>query len=287
MKLEMFNGVYFFYVIIAVLFFIGSIWFLHNKSDAFKRRYISGILFFALLLHFCKLLFPPYVDDPLAFRKITPENICALSTLVFPFIFFSKNKVLKDYMFYVGVLSGTLAVIYPLEAFGKAPFIFDTIRFYVAHIAITVAPFLMVSTKLHTLDYRRVYKVPLLFMVVLAIIMVNEVILMELGMVPLRNMDLFEGGYRNFSMIFGVNDSMRGLEGFLRFLTPNFMLTIPFGEFAGQDKYWPLLWIFFPVVIIVGGLSFLLSLFWEGKHLVQDLKRVKAFVMQKYHLEEK
>lgn len=284
-KLQLFNDVYFIYVAFFLVCLVGSVLLLRNKSDEFKKRFISSLLFFSLIVHFCKLLFPPYASDPNAIRKITPENICALSTLVFPFIFLSQNKVLKDYMFYIGVLSGTLAVLYPLEAFGKEAFIFDTIRFYVCHTIITVAPFLMVATGLHNLDYHRIYKVPICFLLVYVIILVNEIILIEIGQVPLRSSDLFATGdefYRNFSMVFGVSESFESMEKILTFFTPDFMKHIPFGEYAGEKKYWPILWAIGPAFVYIGGLSLILSICWEKDHMKSDFQNLKNYIKKYY-----
>lgn len=271
MELQLFNWVYFFYLGILFLALFVSLIILKNKSDEFKTRYISALLFFSLTIHFLKLLFPPYKDDPFAIRKITPENICALSTLIFPFVFLSSNKTLKDYMFYMGLISGTLACFFPLEAIGKNAFIFDTIRFYVCHIIITLAPFLMVYTGLHKLDYHRIYKVPISFAIVFCIIMINEVILTHIGLVEYDP----EKGYRNFSMIFGANEYIIGtpLEDVATFFTPDYFLEIPFGPRAGERQYWPIIWAIFPMFIYVGGLSLLISLPWEKKHIKEDLKR--------------
>ena len=94
MKIQLFSISYFVYIAIFVVLLIILSKFLKTKSDAFNKRFISGLLFFALIVHFSKLLFPPYVNTELALKKITPENICAFSTLTFPFIFLGKNKLL-------------------------------------------------------------------------------------------------------------------------------------------------------------------------------------------------
>ena len=89
---------YFLYFAIAIAITIGLILFLRHKDDKVKRNVILFLLFSALALHFLKLLFEPYNQMyPEIIRKSSFENICAISTLVFPFIFLSKNKVLKDY----------------------------------------------------------------------------------------------------------------------------------------------------------------------------------------------
>lgn len=287
MKIEMFNLSYIIYAVLFFLLLVFCLLLLKDKSDSYKKRFISGLLFFALIVHFLKLAFEPYINDPTAIRKITPENICALSTLVFPFVFLSKSKVLKDYMFYIGVLSGTLAIFFPVEAFGKDAFIFDTVRFYIAHIIITVAPFLMVATGLHKLDYHRIYKVPIMFILVMTIILVNEIILEEIGLVPLRGEDLLFDGHRNFSMVFGVSDSLPGVSGLLDFFTPKFMMRIPYGEFSGQKKYWPILWAIIPSFVLIGGLSFLLSIWFEKKHMLQDMNSIKDWLNRNIFISKK
>lgn len=296
MKLELFKGFYFLYVALFIIVIIFSILLLKGKSESFKKRYISSLLFFSLLIHFLKLLFPPYVNDELAFRKITPENICALSTLTFPFIFLSKNKYLKDYMFYVGLISGSIAVILPLEAIGKPAFVFDVIRFYICHIIITVAPLLMVVTGLHTLDYHRIIMVPVLFLMVMAIIMVNEIILIEIGVIDIKDTPdgkdlLAVGRYRNFSLIFGpsieyfVNNNITTLEDIIDIFVPEFFRTIPFGPLAGEKKYWPIIWAVFPVFIFLPLISMLLALYWEKDHLKSDLHVLKNRIIKFFKME--
>lgn len=286
MTIQFFKGFgYFFYLGLFVVTLVGSFFLLRNRSTEVKKRVISSILFFALILHFMKLLFPPYVDDPNAVRKITPENICALSTLIFPFVFLSKNNTLKDYMFYLGILSGTLAVLLPIESLEKDAYIFafDTIRFYLCHIIITVAPFLMVATGLHKLNYHRIYRVPIAFMVVLAIIMINEIILMEIGLVPLRNQDFLDpNGYRNFSMIFGMRDTFGAAGNIITFFTPAFCMEIPYGPYAGEAKFWPLVWLIIPSFVLIGGLSLLLSIPWEKEHMKSDWQLVKKYVIRTF-----
>ncbi|HHU55699.1 MAG TPA: YwaF family protein [Acholeplasmataceae bacterium] len=295
-ELKLFNLPYFIYLFIFIFVILFSLFLLQGKSEAFKKRYIASLLFFSLLIHFMKLLFPPYVNDTYAFRKITPENICALSTLAFPFIFLSKNKVLKDYMFYIGVISGSIAVILPLEAINKSAFVFDVIRFYICHIIITVAPFLMVATGLHELDYHRIYKVPIVFLIVMAIIMINEIILIEVGLIDIKDTPegkgLLEiGRYRNFSLIFGPtieylrDNNIYFIENFIDIFVPEFFRTIPFGEYAGEKKYWPILWAVVPVFIFLPLLSGILAWYWEKDHMKEDLYTLKNNIIRFFKME--
>ena len=67
-------------------------------------------------LHFLKVYIPPYsTDEARMLRDSWFVNICGANIGLFPFLFFSKNKHVKDYMFYIGVLSGLIALFYPQE----------------------------------------------------------------------------------------------------------------------------------------------------------------------------
>ena len=97
-----------------------------------KKFLIASLVLFNLALHFIKLSFPHYSQNPeLALESAWFINICGVSTLTFPFIFFSKSDTAKDWMFYIGVISGFLAMVYPTEAIGKSISTFDLWRFYI------------------------------------------------------------------------------------------------------------------------------------------------------------
>ncbi len=60
------------------------------------------------------------------------------------------------------------------------------------------------------------------------------------------------------------------------------MMEIPYGPYAGETKYWPLVWLIFPSFILIGGLSFLMSLIWEWKRFVSDLGRLKQYFIRTF-----
>lgn len=307
MDIQYFNTGYFLYLTFAVVFVSASYLLLRNKSKMFKTIFVSTVLFVILILHFSKLMFPPYVNHPYALKKISAENICAVSVMLFPFVFLSKNKYLKDYMFYIGTVSGLGAVLLPAEAIGKSAFCYDTIRFYFAHIGLAAAPFLMVVFGLHKIDYRRNWAVPLVFIGVLGIVLINEVILFEVGL--LENAPGFENSvnpynaynpldpynpqgfrWRNFSMIFGPaiseefaqTQSYRALHDVMLFFTPKIFKTMPAGVHAGAEKPWPLLWIVVPAYIFISLWCFLLCLIWDRGTMKAELVAFKAYLRRMF-----
>ena len=232
---------------------------LKNKSEKTKKITLFSLLAFALALHFLKCFFPPYsVDKDRLYRDIFFINICGANIFLFPFIFLSKNKTAKDYMFYIGVLSGVLSVLLPLEPINKADQSaewLDVVRFYIHHALLWIVPLLTVTLGLHKLSWKRVWQVPGCLLITMLFIMFNQILQSELGFVPLRGDQLLEIWYKNSSYIWGPDDSIGYLIA--RFC-PEVFKTIPVGEFAGQTKYWPWVWLVVPAHLILIPLSFLL-----------------------------
>ncbi len=245
---------------------------LRNRSQKTQKIVLFSILVFSLVLHFIKSLYPPYsTDTARMLRDSWFINICGANIALFPFMFISKSKSAKDYMFYLGMLGGLIAIIYPLEVFSKgnpANEYFDIIRFYWHHLMLFAVPVMMLIFKIHTLDYRRIFYMPLWLLAVCAFCMLNQVIQSELGFIPLRSSDIFDIHYKNSSLIWGPPDI-----DFIRYAVPKFMRTIPFGEHAGEPKYWPLLWAVGPLYIYFVPICFFLSMIFDFKSIKTDFKR--------------
>jgi len=272
---EHFNFFYFLYIAFALGLLFGLYFLLRNKSEKTSTMVLFGILFFNFILHFVKLAFEPYQSwMPHAIRTVTPENICAVNVLVFPWLFLSKNKIMKDYMFYMGVISGTAATLFPVDVIGHNAFEFETMRFYVSHVLLGVVPMLMVLLKLHTLDYRRIPKVPFLAYFTLCIILVNEIILIGTGFVHINH--LFSNEIRNSALIFGPLREVELVGRFFTALTPELFLTIPIGPNAGATFYWPIIWLVIPFYIYASIAALLMSLPFEHKNIKSDMLALKT-----------
>ena len=279
MTMEYFSTFYFVYPAICVAVFV-ALYFILRKKD---RHIVYWVLFSLLalnfVLHFVKLAFPPYVGGlPGTIRKVTFENICAVSTLVFPFFMLSKKPVLLDYMFYLGVISGIASMFAPMNIIGLGVFEFETIRFYICHGSLWICPLLMVILKVHTLNYRRVIKVVLLYFCCLFLILINEVILMVIGWVaPPADFDGTLWDYflsnveRNSGFIFGPPPEFEKIAQFLLVLTPPFFKP---GEYI--DCYMPVLWEVVPVLIYgtIGGTA--ICAIWDHRRMADDFARCRA-----------
>ncbi len=279
MFIAMFNGWYFFWLILSTGAILGLYFGLRNASVKVQKGVLFGLLAFGLLLHFLKVYIPPYsVDEARMLRDSWFVNICGANIALFPFFFWSKNDKIKDYMFYIGVLSGLIALFYPQEPIAKVDQLgeqLDIVRFYYHHWMVLAVPLLMVLFGHHKLSYKRILSAPTGLLLLMLFIMLNQIFQSELGYIPLRDQGaFFEIGYKNTSYIWGpgTNDA---IGDFLALFTPDFFKTVPVGEFAGQTKYWPWFWMIIPVYVLVTPLSFGLSMIFDHKSLSDDCKKLK------------
>lgn len=292
--IEMFNFWYFFFIFLAAGATVGLYFLLRNKDEKTKRAVLFGILVIGLIAHFTKVFYPPYsVDEVKLLRESWFVNICGANIALFPLLIWSKNKHVKDYMVYIGIISGFMALIYPIEPIEKNasvetmiangwPDIYvpqmeqwiDILRFYFHHWMLFAVPLLMVLLGLHKISYKRIFNVPTGLLLVMLFIMLNQLLQSELGFIPLRNGDFFDVNWKNNSFIWGPDGEVIG--NIFAVFTPEFFKTVPVGPHAGEEKYWPWFWLICPCYILVSAFAFVVSMIWDYKTLVQDIKALPS-----------
>jgi len=182
-----------------------------------------------------------------------------------------KNKTIRDYMVLVGIASGIITFIFPVDAMSelfngtylgyKEAFSIEVIRFYTSHFLIFLVPFLMMRYKLHTLSIKRAYRAPLMLILVLVVIYINELIVTALGWVPKEQ--LYSPDYRNPSFIFGVRGDLSGLGVILGVFVPMFLR---FHPVTGESFYWPVIWLVMPALIYGSLFTMILMIIYDGKN---------------------
>jgi hypothetical protein len=245
------NFYYFIGPAVAICLYIFLLLLLKKKAQKTQYLVLLGVLFFNLILHFLKLAFEPYRSGlPGTIRKVTFENICAVSTLLMPFVFlYRKSRVLNTYMFFIGVIGGLAALIYPTEALGNLLLSFDSIRFYICHIILALVPLLSVSLGLFSPHIKMAWAVPLIFICVETLIMVNEIVLIQLGWVQSDLAAFLDRDTRNNSFVFGPTSDFQTVGDILTFFTPKIFTKDAFNINGGVDFYWPVIWLVIPAFI--------------------------------------
>ena len=277
---------YYIYLFACVGVFLALYFGLRKKSEKLQRWVLIGILFFNFALHFIKQVFPEYLYEdfyttgtlikknfPAILRKCSPENICAVSTMIFPFIYLSNWKTGKDYMFYLGIISGGLGCIAPMPAFGLPFYSPEAIRCYICHASLWQVPLLMVMFGHHKLDYRRIWKAFVMYFIILCVIMVNELILIRIGWVDTKTLftevidgveynGYFDASSRDMGYAVGLPGGvMEAIGKYVLWMTPK----------AWKDPYVPILWEVFPVFIYGGIACMAMCAYWEHKHMKEDV----------------
>ena len=288
MEIQMFNFWYFFWIVLSAGAIVGLYFGLRKTKERTQKIVIFSLLIFGLLLHFLKVFFPPYsTDESRMLRDSWFVNICAANIALFPFIYLIKNKYLKEYMFYVGVLSGLIALFYPQEPLAKSDQLgefWDVLRFYYHHWMLIACPLLMVLFKHHTLSWKRVFCAPVGILLLMLFIILNQFFQSELGFIPLRGAvgfdhvlhddywsAFYDVNWKNTSYIYGP-DLPDAIGQFFSYLCPNFMKTVPVGPYKGQHKYWPWFWMICPVFVLVTPLAFGLCMIFDHENFKKDVK---------------
>ena len=288
MFLNFFNIWYFIFLFLSVGIFIGLYFLLRKRSQTTIKIVLVSLMVGALVLHFMKGFFPPYsLNYEMHLRDSWFINICGANIALFPIMLLSKSKHLKDYMFYIGVVSGLIAICYPIDPILKGENqireLIDVIRFYIHHNLLWYCPLLMVVLKVHALDYRRVWSTPFIFLAVMLFIMMNQILQSELGYIGLRGDDIHQITYINNSLIWGPDGNLSKL---IDWACPDFFKTIPVGEHAGETKYWPWFWLIVPCFVIVTPLCFGMSMIFDHQHFKTDITNLINFINEKRFLKK-
>jgi len=268
---QMGNIYYFIYIFAFIALTILSLIFLRNKSQKYRNRFIFALAILNLFIHFAKIFIYPYTTVEFIWTKVSFENVCAVSALTFPFAYYVKNKTIRDYMILVGMTSGIITFIFPVDAMSnyfngallgyKEAFSLEVIRFYTSHFLIFLVPFLMMHYKFHTVSIKRAYRAPLMLILVLVIIYINELVITALGWVPKEQ--LYSPDYRNPSFIFGVRGDLTGLGAILGVFVPMFLRLHPV---TGEVFYWPVIWLVMPALIYGSLFTLTYMIIYDGKN---------------------
>lgn len=265
---EVGNYLYFIMIIITIGIIVGAYFLLRNKPKEFAYKVLLVWCFCNFALHFLKQF---YYMSFSSLRSSTAENICAVSTMVFPFIMmYKKESILHDFMYFIGVLGGSAALIYPTEAIGKSLLAFEPIRFYFCHISLLAIPLLLAMLGFYKPRLKKIWTIPLLFLVYELIICINTGIVIDTGLYQSDKYSKVEAFFSrdilNNSFVFGPTSDMGAVGEFIGNLCPSFFKIENFALNGGNLTYIPVIWLtvpsfilFVPIYLILGSPFFIIE----------------------------
>lgn len=256
-------GNFYYFLMIFLTFLIPTVLYfcLRGKSEKTIKVTLLIIAFANFTLHFLKIFHPSYFCDiEESLRRMSVENICALSTVVLPFAMLTKNKTIKSYVYLIAFLGGLLATFLPTEPNGRPFYEFNSIRFYFCHCVLFSVPLLALVLKDFKPDFKQAIWMPLMFMLGQTIILCNELFLDLVGLVDYSLETFLSQDFRNPSFVFGPNSEFNWIAEKFTFLIPEIFTKNVFGIEGVGDFYWPVVWIIIPVVIFFPTIYFLLTL---------------------------
>lgn len=260
LMIEIGNTAYFLFWAGAAALFTGIWLLLRRTSEKTQRTALFVWLLLNFLLHFFKQLLPGY-ELPRDLYKSTAENICAVSTLAFPFLFLTrKESSLHDFMFFIGIAGGLAAFLDPTEAVGKTWTEPEVWRFYFCHFTLFSVPMLTAILDLRRPKLTAFWKIPLLFLALEAVVLLNEALLAAAGQVSSDPAVFFYRGHRNHALVFGPKPDMGTFGSILSAVVPGFMKKDIFGIARGADMYWPVVWLLIPGYVFLAPLYAVLCL---------------------------
>ena len=179
---SMFNFYYFLFLFLLLTTFFISVAVAHRMGKGWTWRFLLIMSWSNFILHFVKQLAPSYMRLwPSVLVKSTAQNLCALLIMASPFIILWGGKWLKDYMYYVGILSALMATLVPTGPLAEDMTTIDgfleTMRYYICHVPLLIQGFLLVDMGFHKLDHRRLWAIPIMFMAAEGIIFLDTTLM--------------------------------------------------------------------------------------------------------------
>ena len=294
MRVEFGNWIYFLCIALAACLSALLVLLCRKKGQVFAYKFVMVLVWANFALHFLKQFLPFYISRwPWGLVDSAFPNLCAVLIFLAPFIMLSKNKYLMDYFCLLGFVSGVLVYFVPTGAtrtdVSGFDYVFETVRFYLCHFPLIVCPLIIVTSRIHRLNWRRLWMVPLIFGAILALISLQQFLC---G--PILKLDghphewLGENGVLNPHNPFAImsNQSMQfgpqpGVDPILGWLYPYYLpyvLTFPYG---GQIYFVPVLWIL-PIIYLATYLfGPLLCMPFEHEAMKRDFQSFKARIKRK------
>ncbi len=208
--LDMFSLNHYLWLLIAAILFYVVYRLLRGLSNRNKWIFLFSLSVMAWIIHFSRIWLKPDLMP----HEIFFVDLCGFSTMVYPFFLLSKNKVLKDYMYFVGGIFALSSLVWPNNIAGDEIWIYNTIRFFFAHWILVGIPIFMVAWKLHKPNISHIGYMYLFVIVIAWYNMALSAMFVELGYV--NYLINYMGLWGNTVSVYNLSEK---LVPFLRYTT--------------------------------------------------------------------
>lgn len=254
--IELFNLPYFIFLFLGIGLTVGLYFLLRYYGYWTVRRVLIILAFIGFALHFIKQFF---YWDASQLHKSTLENICAISTVLLPFLLMkAKQHYLWDFMFLAGIVGGFGAMLYPTEALGLQWYSFETLRFYFCHWSLFAINLLAFLHHIYRPTIKNLWKMLAGFFTYELVICANTALLCYTGMVVKEGYTATElflsAKYLNNSFTFGATQDMGFISTMFSALTPGFMKY----DIHGVISCWPVVNLIGPAILIISPIYLLI-----------------------------
>ena len=242
------------------------------KNFSGKTRF--AVLWILSLINFILHFIKVYTDGINGFNSriyyVSLSNFCSINTVILPFILLFKNRVIKDFMTIMCLISGIVAMLFCYCLEGENGFSNHTIRFFITHLILFLIPFELLRFNLIKLNYKNVKWCYLFFFVEQGIIYLNDVVLFKFNIIPYQH-------YSNSSLVYGIRDDVNSMFGFIKYLVPDIFII--------NGEYIPIVWLLVPMVLVMMVTYIVVILFFDKEHYIEGYREYKLLkVLKKYNL---
>lgn len=234
----------------------------HKKELKTKKLILFIMTLFNFTLHFVKLIDTETNNVfPINIYSLSPYCICAISVLISPFVIYSKNSSFKNYVFILSTLGGLLALLFSNGLYGGRENLFETIRYIICHVLLTIIGILAYKWKVVEAKVKYVFFVPLYWIIEMTIIFLNELLFHKLGLTTTSEALFWSAEFYNASLVFGPRESMMGFLQYFMFMVPDVFRTNYFNVECVGQFYMPVLWEIIPSFTLIPLIYLIFMLF--------------------------
>ena len=270
-KINYFSPAHLLYLAIAAGLVVGFYFIFRRKSFRTQRIAVLSIVLVNVIQHIFKLqIYPMYSGG---FDAIcTAYNMCALLILLSPFAHFIRLAPLRDFVYYIGTSAGIVALLVPYWNVGQDAFTWEFFRFFFCHALLLLSSVLPLLFGHHKPSWRRFPFVGLAFFAGIGIIILNDIVMIKLGMYGVLSADnLYESLLEvNPIWAFGPPEGFEFVLKIVGVFTPGFLL----GKNGGAPV--PVLWYVIPYYLLISVIAFAIFAAADKSRFLADFSRLKA-----------